>query len=254
MAERRYDDDELTRILKKAAEEQAEGQDPNAQSKGYSLDDIERVAAEIGIDPRYVQSAAQSLPVDPPEIPKFSFWGGRPRRTIERTIDGEFDDAAWEEAVSELRRSYNSAGTIANMGTSREWEGGSDFTSIFLSATPKNGKTRLRIAVQQDGTIAVSWIVAFLACFLGTIAIAVFLKQTHTPGPGLLYVLPYYLAILALTNRLVSRWSRAGLARVEESVNRLARLTKPGESKNRMRERLGQKKAKSESVEESLEQ
>jgi len=58
---RRYSDREMALILKRAATLQEQGPDAVAQEQSHTLTELERVAIEVGIDPRYVAEAAAAV-------------------------------------------------------------------------------------------------------------------------------------------------------------------------------------------------
>ena len=55
-----YTDKEISAVLKRATELQG-AQGPAGGTSGLSLDELEQIAAEVGIDPNYVKAAALEL-------------------------------------------------------------------------------------------------------------------------------------------------------------------------------------------------
>ena len=51
---RRYTDREMALILKRAAELQEHGPSTGTREQSHTLSELEQIAAEVGIDPRYV--------------------------------------------------------------------------------------------------------------------------------------------------------------------------------------------------------
>ena len=66
-----------------------------------TLSELELIAEDSGIDPRYVKLAALEIE-DGNESGMRNFWGGPLSCTIEREIDGEITDAIWERMVTEI--------------------------------------------------------------------------------------------------------------------------------------------------------
>ncbi|MDI9637413.1 hypothetical protein QPK87_10855 [Kamptonema cortianum] len=61
-------------------------------------------------------------------------------------MNGELDDAGWEEIVLNLRRKAGQPGEVSIRGNTREWDAKiSDSETYHLSAMTQNGKTRLRL-------------------------------------------------------------------------------------------------------------
>src|SRR5688572_20400881 len=98
---RRYGDKEVGAILRRAAELQssdAEGMTP--ADLDLSIDDLERIASEVGIDARHVRKAASELDGGNLAPPSFH-WAGAPSVVnLERTVEGEITTEAWEDAVA----------------------------------------------------------------------------------------------------------------------------------------------------------
>ena len=166
MAERRYNEKELAEILRAAAKSQANSSTHSEETSGFSLAEIERLAAEVGIDSSHVLAAAETLTSDSGQEQIFRFWGMPVRQTFERTIDGPMNESTWEEIVAYLREKFGYNGTPSQVGKSQEWSGGSDFRAIHISVTPKDGKLRIRIAVRLMEILAFSWLVGAVITFL----------------------------------------------------------------------------------------
>jgi len=224
MAERRYNEKELAAILKAASEAQAKDLGPAEDSAGLTLSEIAKLATEVGIDPVHISHAAEKLERLPAKK-EFNFWGASAQQVIERTVEGTFDDVGWEEAVAEMRMAYGSAGTASEIGTSREWSGGSEFRYAHISATPKNGKTRIRVQIHQEGALVVRWMFAFATSFFTSILIVAAAKKAHLPtAPVIGMILALVLTILLLTKWLVAKNSLKNAAQTESLMDRLGNL------------------------------
>lgn len=215
MPDRRYDQNELAAIFRAAAEAQAKDTTESG-SDGLTISEIERVASEVGIDPKYIASAAETLEKSPSK--KGFMLGGSPsRRVIVKDFDGELDDAAWEEIVGEMREAIGATGTPSIMGKSREWTGGTDVKNAHLSATPKNGRTRFRLTLEYQGVI-LAWLGLITSSFLGTILSGAFTYKAGGPWfVGLAVILGVITTLTFITHLLLSRW----LAKNEEAIETL---------------------------------
>lgn len=224
MAERRYNEKELAAILRAAGEAQAKDAGSSSEADGLTLAEIAKLAAEVGIDPTYIDRAAQDLRDSPKS--QFHKWGAPSRQVIERTIDGTFDDVHWEEAVAEMRLAFMSAGQTSVVGTSREWVGGTEFRSAHVSATPKNGKTRIRISLRQESTLIIGWMMAFMGSFFSAIVLAIIASKNHLHTmPVFAIVSSVILAIIFLTHRNLSKTNAKNVAMVHSLLDRMAQLT-----------------------------
>jgi len=219
MPERRYNEEELAAILRGAAEAQSTGPITGDEKSGYSLADIERLASEVGIDPKYIATAAENLPVERPNERGFRFFSAPIRQTIERSFVGNLDDLSWEESVDELRSTYHSNGTTATVGLSKEWIGGSDFRQVQLYASSRGGKTRLKINILQKDTIAVVGILGFFLTFVASLGLGSFLESNGMSArPG--YVIGFLIAVFALTRGL-AKWSAQNRQTAEKVLRRI---------------------------------
>ena len=106
---------------------------------------MEQIAAEVGIDPAYVKTAATELEEGRTDT-EFHFWGGPLTVDLERIVEGEVSEAKWEEIVMEIRRIFGAAGETGQLGRSLEWlNHDKTFERAHVTLTPMGGQTRIRI-------------------------------------------------------------------------------------------------------------
>ncbi|AIE86830.1 hypothetical protein [Fimbriimonas ginsengisoli] len=225
MADRRYDEKELAAILRAAAAAQAEGAEASGEREGFTLAEVERLAAEVGIEGKHVAAAAAKLDSTP--VRKgFLFFGAPTTEQLERSFAGELTDLAWEEVVGELRKTFGTAGKTSVVGSSREWAGGSDLFGAHVSATPRNGQTRYRLMIRYEGGVVLAWMLGLILSFFGCIAIGINLKL-HGAAP--LTVVASLVAwigmMLTLSNRLAARLHRSRSRKIEPMMSRIGELT-----------------------------
>lgn len=129
MSDRHYAQDEIQAIFRRAAERQQAAAHPEERA-GLTLPELEAIGAESGLDPAHVAAAARDLErIGGPPAPRSlleRLYGTNVRLTVERTLPGAMDDAAWAEAVKALRSAFDAKGTADAVGTLREW-------SVFAS-------------------------------------------------------------------------------------------------------------------------
>jgi|GEM_PF-2818506 len=153
MADRRYSDKEVGEILKIAAEMQA-GLAGAGTAEGVTLEELKRVAAEVGMDPENVELAAREIRSNPPD-------GSRNSLLLERTLRGELTEEAWEDLVTELRRYTGKRGRTEQNGNAREWVGHLGIGSVMLSVTNQRGKTRLKLLGDGSEIAATTGVIGF---------------------------------------------------------------------------------------------
>jgi len=140
---RLYSDKEISAVLKRAAEMQR-SQGPVTTS-GLSLDEMEQVAADVGIDPAYIKAAAAELEAGRTDK-AFHFWGGPTSIELDRIVDGRMSPAVWEELVAEVRKIFGVVGETGQVGRSLEWTYRDQTTGerMHLTVTPAGKQTRIR--------------------------------------------------------------------------------------------------------------
>jgi hypothetical protein len=133
---RRYSQDEIQAIFRRAAERQQAAAHPEERA-GLTLPELEAIGAESGLDPAHVAAAARDLErIGGPPAPRSlleRLYGTDTRLTVERTLPGAMDEAAWTDAVKALRAAFDAKGTADAVGTLREW---SAFASPDGSTAP----------------------------------------------------------------------------------------------------------------------
>lgn len=149
----RFDDDDIRRILARAArrQEQAERALPAAETgsatgpePGLTLAELQDVASEVGIAPTHVQAAARELRMRTGrDVARYPFLG-IPRETIDqRVVPGTPTEREWERIVEQLRSEFRVPGVTNSFGEVREW---------WSSSVSTVGGVRLRLEPGEDGT------------------------------------------------------------------------------------------------------
>lgn len=149
----RFQDDEIRRILARAAErqEQADRALPAAdagsaagQEPGLSLVELQAVAREVGIAPAHVQAAARELQLRGEGAGARYPFLGVPKETVDhRVVPGTLTDREWERIVEGVRAEFRVPGITNAFGDVREW---------WSSSLSMTGGVRLRIEPGDDGT------------------------------------------------------------------------------------------------------
>lgn len=164
---RRSFSEEQVRAIISGAIRRQEAARKVADTDGLTLEEIRRLAVEVGIDPKYVVAAASELEGAGEETFAARFLGGPLKVTYERFVEGQLTEEAIAAMVREIRstlRQYR--GIVEVLGASFEWvlppHSGEE---LLIRAQSEDGHTRLYIS-QKFGT----W--AFLLYFLPTVLLA----------------------------------------------------------------------------------
>ena len=149
---RRYSDEEVQRLLTRAAELESQGISLPARVSGPSLAEIEAIASEAGINPDLIRQAAREL--DSPSggvtvlTPQSSAFLGAPTVfELERTVPGEAPQSVLERLVPLIQRAADGVGHPALLGKTLTWQAqdASKMRTLQVSASVGRGETRLSI-------------------------------------------------------------------------------------------------------------
>jgi hypothetical protein len=152
-AQRTYNEEEVVRILQRAAGSSA--RQPAARPT-LTLDEIESIARESGIDVSLIRRAAGAL-----EAPDERSWanalaGAPVRRVVERVVDGEINTEHHEALVMLVRSLLAGSGmpsapgwgmppTVAAVGRSLIVAGWASGGLLEVQIAPRKGRTFIRI-------------------------------------------------------------------------------------------------------------
>jgi hypothetical protein len=142
-----YGDKEIGQILKRATELQ--DKEPSApSSSGLTLQELEEVASEAGIDPRFLQRAALELGTSPADS---SFWsrvaGDEFMLVRETTVPGELSEDGFERVASVIQLGTRDHGQPSLLGRSLTWraETPNKSRTVQVTVTSRDGQTHIRL-------------------------------------------------------------------------------------------------------------
>ena len=229
---RRYSDEEVREIVRRAAEREASAP---TESGAMTIGGVEALAAEVGIAPETVRSAAHSLAVtgEPPRVNPFI--GGPTRLLFERVVEGEVPEAEFPTMVEEIRRTLQTVGHVSQLGRSFTWTVGLTTArrSLEVAVSVRGGQTR--IVVQENLGNVIGGIFGGIGGGVGGGGmgpIMAIFGAAHLPPLALAFIIPAWLTTTFTVARTVySRTSRRRgeeLQRVADRLAALARELVPG--------------------------
>ncbi len=167
-AKRIYSDKEISSVLKRASELQRT-KGPGSMA-GLTLEELEQVAVEVGLDPGLVRKATQELEEEQP-WERFYLLGAPTSIDRERIVDGEMTEEKWDEAAAEFRRVFGANGESGQVGRTREWTHayGED-EHVHVTLSPVEQQTRIRV-LQRMWVWAVSLHVPLMGLSIAPIAV-----------------------------------------------------------------------------------
>jgi hypothetical protein len=173
---RRYTDEEVALILRKAAQFDAGSAAPEA-GDGLSLAEIERIAREVGIAPDMVARAAALLGTDAPSMAAKIF-GGPANFRAEHEASGEIPRERYGDVVEVIRRVLDRPGRTSEVLGSLEWKSVGETTQVTVVVRPTAGRTRVQVLADRGG----SAVLAYLAPGFGAILGGLITGATFEPG------------------------------------------------------------------------
>ena len=174
--ERRFDDERVGEILRRAVELQHRGSVPALRGDGLSKSELERVASEAGIDPAFVRQAIAESGSPSPETETSKLMGEVRTIEVHGLLEGEVSSDAMDRMIEEVQRTFADTSEPSYTDTSATWTGSSATASTRLSnlmvaITARSGQTEIRITERLDSLSAVLF--GALGIGGGTVGVAI---------------------------------------------------------------------------------
>ncbi len=150
MTTRRYEDDEVREIFRLATTGDTPDRSLPAESGGLTLDELQHIGQEAGIESVRIAQAAASLDARGRPAPvRRSF--GLPVG-LSRVVDlpRAPTDREWEQLISEFRTTFGVRGHTASSGGLREWSEG----NLHICVEPTERGEQLRLSTLKSDAVA----------------------------------------------------------------------------------------------------
>ncbi|MDX1393171.1 MAG: hypothetical protein R3195_02225 [Gemmatimonadota bacterium] len=161
---RLYSDEEVSKILSSAVKPIASAGLPAGRSSGVSLEEIEAIASEAGIDPARVRAAARTLGTEDGPAERVALLGPRTKLVLEGTVEGDVPPDRFGEVVAAIRRQYRGRGKADVVGDWLEWN--SDASMVHATVRSDGDDTKLQLVSDAGGWAVASYGVSMLAAVL----------------------------------------------------------------------------------------
>ncbi len=150
-------------LIQRATELQQKSND--ALAHGLSILEIERIAAELGITPEHLRSAALELENQTHTQDSKGFWGIPFQIDQNRVVEGTLTDEQWEEIVLMLRTFIGRVGRTNDIGKTKEWSHFIDegLGHTLVSISPREEQSTVKIQKQYRGLGVFVYVLSFLA-------------------------------------------------------------------------------------------
>ncbi len=168
---RQFGDDEVTRILQKAAELQEQSvANASGVSDGLTLEELRQVALEAGIDPRFVDQAATKEAA--PLHGRGEYWAGAPYNwEVQASVPGEIQDADRERILYAIRSEMGQKGELDYVFGRMEWSFNDGVGPVIIGLSSRDGRTEATVhaARLQEAQLLHGLGVPFTGIFGGAI-------------------------------------------------------------------------------------
>lgn len=152
MTKRRYGDEEVREIFSLATTGDMHDQSLPLESGGLTLDELQRIGQEAGIEPALVAQAAEKLDAR-----------GRPAPVqralglpigVSRVVDlpRAPTDREWEQLISQFRTTFGVQGHATTSGGLRQWSHG----NLHISVEPTAQGEQLRLSTRNEAAVALN--------------------------------------------------------------------------------------------------
>ena len=164
-----FSEEEVGRLLRIAIKQQeADAEAKYNTDHGLSLQEIERLASEAGIDAKYIRAALQNLDVPDEETISPGLWGMPLVIEFKYQVPGKLTEEAMERILGEIRRTFKKTrGKFDTLKNSFEWS--NTHGTAVVQAQPVNNATHITIKERQDNPLVLSYLIPFMLLLVGGI-------------------------------------------------------------------------------------
>ncbi|MGD8320704.1 MAG: hypothetical protein PVJ02_09625 [Gemmatimonadota bacterium] len=218
MSERRFTDQDVALILKRAAELDRSAA-PNSLARGLSGSELEEIAREVGIDPRMVARAVAELD-DHRRSSSELLLGEAPMHRQTRVVPRALDRSALQSLVAAVDESVPAQGTVSEALGAVRWSASDRILSRQVAIKPSEHETLIR--VEERYTHAIRGVLHGIPSAYGVVfGLAWGLEGIGGLGPGLGLAAALGAGGWALGRALWSAVSRRSRRRVHALADRL---------------------------------
>lgn len=238
MPNRTYTEEEVIQLLKRAAEIEAARQSPSGEKSGLTLDEIVAMAAEAGLDPEFLEQAADELALSGHASEGREAMVEGSEIYTERWVRGTLNDDMIDTLVSELRHHHDSTnpnyqmyGMYYNYGKSNvqmygknmEWQHidrmGIYETKVLVQPRGEKIRTRVSIRSSMGNWTGSPWLTALFGASVGAGAGAIAMA---TSGGAVLVGLITAITAMGLSSVWLDRYTKKSLEKYKKQVQSLA--------------------------------
>jgi len=221
MTERRYGEEEIREIFSLATTGGMRDGSLPGESGGLTLDELQRIGQEAGIEPARVAQAAERLDARGRPAPvRRSF--GLPIG-VSRVVDlpRAPTDREWEQLISEFRTTFGTQGRTTTSGGLREWSQG----ELYISVEPTERGEQLRLSTLKSDAVVLNGLGVVLGAM--SVLMGAVVAADGKPGKALVILGMFGgMALLAFGANLIRLpgWARERERQMEAIAERAVKL------------------------------
>jgi hypothetical protein len=117
-----------------------------------SLEQLEQVAGEAGIDTAVIRRAAAQLDLQP-DAEASAFLGSPDHIVVERTVDFVVDQSEFDNLLDVVRGISREVGEVSNVGRQFGWKGSIDGAKCDITVSASGSTTTFRVRIDLEHEI-----------------------------------------------------------------------------------------------------
>jgi hypothetical protein len=160
---RRYTEEEFALILRKASEiQESPGEGPGRHpGQGLTLEEIQSIASEAGIDPQAVSRAAAllgSLEWEERKGLAAAIFGGPGSYHLSLEVPGRLPPEEYRRLVELIRKALEHQGEASEVLGGIEWKTVGELAAVYVNVSPRGDSTSIQIVGDRGGAGAVTFV------------------------------------------------------------------------------------------------
>ena len=227
MAERRYSEEEVAKIIEAAvrgADERRGALEPtNARPRGMSLAEIQEIGAEVGIPADAIAAGAAAIDLGESSVGVTGTTLGVPHGVAGSVpLPRELTDREWGILVGHLRETFNAIGKTESEGGMRSWRNGNLQFRVEPTATGTVLRMRTRKADGQAIPQLAMGLSGFTAAFAGAMLL---LGEPRLAVVMTVAMIPLILGFVYQGKVVLPRWGEKRKAQMGEVATFVLEMT-----------------------------
>ena len=208
--QKKFTEDEVGRLLQLAIKRQEDAKEIQpALDHGLTLEEVERIAQEVGIDPRHLRYALAHLHDQPAKVSRFHFWGTPSTLDTEIQVQGQLTEDVMVDVLAAIRGDFpKRRGVFEKLKHSFSWTNG----TVTIEGQPVGEKTLLTFKEKMESPIIGAHIWWMISLVIGVLM---------TGNNQTLFIFSVMLGITSLLYAMAWLINRSLRQKKEKKINRL---------------------------------